>query len=161
MSPFVARIRRGVVVVSGPDAVTWLQGQLSQDVAGLPVGGAAPTFVLSPQGKVAGWGRVARPADDVLRIDVDPGAGPAWIARLGFPAESAPTINSSTNTTGRGGFSDGSGVCLVPPSSSCSGSDSYSESLEMFDVGPTNGLNLNHRLVCEVLVAAGRVRSVR
>ena len=67
MSPFVARIRRDVVVVSGPDAVTWLQGQLSQDVAGLPVGGAAPTFVLSPQGKVAGWGRVARPADDVLR----------------------------------------------------------------------------------------------
>ncbi len=71
-----------MIAAAGPEAVTWLQGQLSQDVAGLAVGAAAATFVLAPQGKVEGWGRVTRVADDALQIDVDPGAGAAWIARL-------------------------------------------------------------------------------
>ncbi len=78
----VARTTRDVLLVHGPEAVTWLQGQLSQDVAGLAVGDAAWTFVLAPQGKVAGWGRVVRVADDAVQVDVDPGAGPAWVARL-------------------------------------------------------------------------------
>ncbi|MBX3285592.1 MAG: folate-binding protein YgfZ [Actinobacteria bacterium] len=78
----VARTTRDVLVVHGPEAVTWLQGQLSQDVAGLAVGEAAPSFVLAPQGKVAGWGRLVRTAEDAVQIDVDPGAGEAWAARL-------------------------------------------------------------------------------
>lgn len=78
----VAPSSRDVLTVRGPEAVTWLQGQLSQDVAGLAVGDAAWTFVLAPQGKVAGWGRVVRVADDAVQVDVDPGAGPAWVARL-------------------------------------------------------------------------------
>ncbi len=78
----VARTTRDVLTVHGPEAVAWLQGQLSQDLAGLAVGDASWSFVLAPQGKVAGWGRVVRTADDAVQIDVDAGAGPAWVARL-------------------------------------------------------------------------------
>lgn len=73
---------RDVVTVTGPDAAPYLQGQLSQDVAGLPVGECAWTFVLSPQGKVDGWGRALRVSTDTFRIDVDLGAGARWDARL-------------------------------------------------------------------------------
>jgi folate-binding protein YgfZ len=78
----VARTTRDVLTVTGHDAVSWLQGQLSQDVARLAPGEAAFTFVLAPQGKVDGWGRIQRTADDAVRIDVDAGAGEAWLARL-------------------------------------------------------------------------------
>lgn len=82
MSPIVCRTTRDLVTVSGPEAIGWLQGQLSQDVEGLPVGEVTWTFVLAPQGKVDGWGRVQRISDDAVRIDVDPGAGERWRARL-------------------------------------------------------------------------------
>ena len=82
MSATHAWTTRDVVTVSGPDAATYLQGQLSQDVAGLVVGASAPSFVLAPQGKVDGWGRVHRTADDAFEIDADAGAGAAWVARL-------------------------------------------------------------------------------
>ncbi|MCB1039203.1 MAG: folate-binding protein YgfZ [Acidimicrobiales bacterium] len=80
--PIVVRCQRDVVTVDGPDAVAYLQGQLSQDVAALAVGAVAWSFILSPQGKVDGWGRVHRTADARFEIDVDPGAGAAWDARL-------------------------------------------------------------------------------
>jgi folate-binding Fe-S cluster repair protein YgfZ len=73
---------RDVVSVAGPDAATYLQGQLSQDVLALSVGDTAPTFVLAPQGKVDGWGRVHRTGEEAYEIDVDPGAGDRWQARL-------------------------------------------------------------------------------
>lgn len=82
MSPIVCRTTRDLITVSGPEAVGWLQGQLSQDVEGLPVGEVAWTFILAPQGKVDGWGRVQRIADDAVRIDVEPGAGGLWQTRL-------------------------------------------------------------------------------
>ena len=82
MTVFVARITRDVITVGGPDAVTWLQGQLSQDIARLAPGEVTLTFILAPQGKVDGWGRIQRTGDDSLRIDVDPGAGEPWLARL-------------------------------------------------------------------------------
>ena len=73
---------RDVVTVCGPDAATYLQGQVSQDVAALAVGETALTFVLAPQGKVDGWGRVQRTGDESFVIDVDAGAGPLWQTRL-------------------------------------------------------------------------------
>jgi len=82
MAAVVHRTTRDLLRIAGPEAVGWLQGQLSQDVAGLPVGEVTWTFVLAPQGKVEGWGRIQRLADDAVRIDVDPGAGAAWAARL-------------------------------------------------------------------------------
>jgi len=82
MSPQVVATSKDIVTVSGPDAVTYLQGQLSQDVAGLAEGETTWTFVLAPQGKVEGWGRVHRLDDDRFSFVVDSGAGEAWGARL-------------------------------------------------------------------------------
>ncbi len=78
----VARTTRDVLTVAGPEAVTWLQGQLSQDVAAIAPGESRWTFILAPQGKVDGWGRLHRLGHEELQIDVDAGAGPAWVARL-------------------------------------------------------------------------------
>ncbi|HUP84358.1 MAG TPA: glycine cleavage T C-terminal barrel domain-containing protein [Acidimicrobiales bacterium] len=68
--------------MSGPDAVTFLQGQVSQDVAALAIGSSAWSFVLQPQGKVDAWFRATRTADDELVLDVDGGFGDALVARL-------------------------------------------------------------------------------
>ncbi|HJR27055.1 MAG TPA: hypothetical protein VJ804_16370, partial [Acidimicrobiales bacterium] len=75
-------IRRDVVVVHGPEAVEFLQGQLSQDVAALAVGASAPALLLQPTGKVDAWLRVTRLEDDRLALDVEDGAGEAVAARL-------------------------------------------------------------------------------
>ena len=80
--PFAVRLARDVVRVSGPDAATFLQGQLSQDVLALPVGACAWTFVLQPQGKVDAWFRISRLAEDDYICDVDAGWGQAVVARL-------------------------------------------------------------------------------
>jgi tRNA-modifying protein YgfZ len=75
-------LERDVVHVEGPEAVDFLQGQLSQDVAGLPVGTATPALLLHPTGKVVAWLRATRLADDAVALDVDAGAGDAVLARL-------------------------------------------------------------------------------
>jgi folate-binding protein YgfZ len=79
---FAVRPGRDLVVVEGADAATYLQGQLSQDVAALAVGDDAWSLVLQPQGKVDAWFRVARVADDRFELDVDAGFGEALVARL-------------------------------------------------------------------------------
>ena len=75
-------IDRDVVSVHGPAAVTFLQGQVSQDVASLPVGGSAWTWVLQPQGKVEALCRATRVAEDHLLLDTDGGWGEALAGRL-------------------------------------------------------------------------------
>jgi folate-binding protein YgfZ len=79
---FAARIARDVLRVSGLDAATYLQGQVSQDVAGLVVGDSAWSFVLEPQGKVDAWFRATRVAEDAFVLDVDGGFGEALARRL-------------------------------------------------------------------------------
>jgi folate-binding protein YgfZ len=73
---------RDVVRVVGPDALSYLQGQLSQDVDALAVGSSARSFVLQPTGKVDAWVRVTRIAADEVVLDVDGGHGDALAARL-------------------------------------------------------------------------------
>ncbi len=73
---------RDLLVASGPDAASYLQGQLSQDVEGLRVGATTRTLLLQPQGKVDAWLRVHRPAPEVFWLDTDPGHGEAAAARL-------------------------------------------------------------------------------
>ena len=75
-------IPRDVVVASGPEAESYLQGQLSQDVAALAVGRSARALVLQPQGKVVAWLRVTRTADDTFLLDTDAGWGAELLARL-------------------------------------------------------------------------------
>lgn len=81
------RLPRDVVRATGKDAVEYLQGQLSQDLAALEPGGVAHSLVLEPTGKVDAWVRVWRPAgsDDgapELLLEVDSGAGPGLLTRL-------------------------------------------------------------------------------
>jgi tRNA-modifying protein YgfZ len=73
---------RDVVRVAGPDAVAYLQGQLSQDIDALAIGSSARSFVLQPTGKVDAWARVTRTAADDVVLDVDGGNGDALAARL-------------------------------------------------------------------------------
>jgi len=73
---------RDAVRVASPDAIAYLQGQLSQDVDGLAVGASAATFVLDPTGKLGTWGRLTRVEDDAVVLDVDGGHGAALVARL-------------------------------------------------------------------------------
>ncbi|HWE69842.1 MAG TPA: hypothetical protein VG205_05740 [Acidimicrobiales bacterium] len=75
-------VERDVLSVSGPDAVTYLQGQSSQDVAGLAVGETAESLLLSPQGKLDAYLRVTRTGDDAFILDTDPGFGEVAKARL-------------------------------------------------------------------------------
>lgn len=71
-----------LVVVEGPDAESFLQGQLSQDVAALAVGAQAWSFVLEPNGHVVALGRLGRDGDERFTLTVDDGAGAAVEARL-------------------------------------------------------------------------------
>jgi tRNA-modifying protein YgfZ len=73
---------RDVVRAAGPDAIEYLQGQLSQDIGALAVGSSARSFVLQPMGKVDAWVRVTRTGADEAVLDVDAGHGDALMARL-------------------------------------------------------------------------------
>jgi folate-binding protein YgfZ len=82
MEPFWVEVPKDVVRVVGPDAASYLQGQLSQEVEALAVGSSAWSFVLQPQGKVDAWFRITREADDAFLLDVDGGFGAALVERL-------------------------------------------------------------------------------
>jgi folate-binding protein YgfZ len=82
MSAGAFRWARDVVEVAGPDAATYLQGQTSQDVAGLGPGQSAWTLVLQPQGRLEAFARVTRVDAERFVLDVDRSAGPALVDRL-------------------------------------------------------------------------------
>ena len=73
---------RDFVRAAGPDAVSFLQGQLSQEVAGLAAGGSTWAFLLQPQGKVVAFLRVLRVGDEEYVLETDAGFGDAVIERL-------------------------------------------------------------------------------
>lgn len=75
-------VERDVLNVSGPDAGTYLQGQLSQDVTGLSVGETTWTLLLQPQGKVDAWLRIHRLEESAFVLDVEAGFGQAALDRL-------------------------------------------------------------------------------
>ncbi|MBI2709451.1 MAG: folate-binding protein YgfZ [Actinobacteria bacterium] len=82
MPSLAHRSQRDIVRVEGPDAGQFLQGQLSQDVAGLAPGAAAWSLLLQPAGKVVAWLRVQRAGPEAFALDVDAGWGAAVEARL-------------------------------------------------------------------------------
>ena len=77
----VVALPRDFVRVAGPDAFTFLQGQLSQDV-GLPAGGSAWALLLQPQGKIVALLRATRLGDEEFVLDTDGGWGPTVVERL-------------------------------------------------------------------------------
>jgi folate-binding protein YgfZ len=73
---------RAVISVSGPDARSYLQGQISQDLLSLAAGDSVEALVLTPQGKLDAYVRVGLVSDDELLLDVEPLYGEATLARL-------------------------------------------------------------------------------
>jgi len=73
---------RDVVTVTGPDAATFLQGQLTQDVVGLAAGSSAWSLILAPAGRVDALVRVWRIDADTFALDTDAGYGEAVVTRL-------------------------------------------------------------------------------
>jgi len=78
----VVNLSRDFIRVSGPQALEYLQGQLSQDLEKLAVGDSALSLILEPQGKVSAFVRVTRSATDEMVLDFDAGFGEAVLARL-------------------------------------------------------------------------------
>ena len=81
-TPFAARIERDVVRAYGADTATFLQGQLSQDVATMVDGESRWSLLLAPTGKVDAWLRATRLGDEEFILDTDAGWGDAVVARL-------------------------------------------------------------------------------
>ena len=75
-------LARDFLRVHGPETFSYLQGQLSQDVANLEVDAAVDSFLLQPQGKVDAFLRVTRFDEDEAVLDVDAGYGQAVLDRL-------------------------------------------------------------------------------
>lgn len=73
---------RQAITASGDDAVTFLQGQLSQDVASMAPGDSRWSLLLQPQGKISAWLRVTRTGGDSFLLDVDAGWADTVVARL-------------------------------------------------------------------------------
>lgn len=117
MTPIAVPIIRDVVVVEGPDAEKYLQGQLSQDVAAIAVGDWAWSLLLAPQGKVEAWLRVSRPTAERFELDVETGFGAAVAARLGrfmIRTDATITENIRPMTAVRGVDVDGAAPILWP-----------------------------------------------
>jgi tRNA-modifying protein YgfZ len=75
-------LQRDVVRASGPDAASFLQGQLSQDVDTIAPRTSALSLLLEPQGKLGLLLRVTRLADDDFLLDTDGGWGEPMRSRL-------------------------------------------------------------------------------
>jgi tRNA-modifying protein YgfZ len=79
---YAVELDRDVVLATGPETASFLQGQLSQDVLALPDGGSAWSWLLAPTGKVDALVRVTRLGADDWLLDTDAGWGEAVLARL-------------------------------------------------------------------------------
>ncbi len=76
------RLARDVIVGRGPEATSYLQGQLSQDVGSFADGASAWSWLLAPNGKVDALLRVTRLSAEEWLLDTDAGWGPGVTARL-------------------------------------------------------------------------------
>jgi folate-binding protein YgfZ len=80
--PFQARIARDLVVVDGPDATSFLQSLVSQDLDPIPAGASAHALLLQPQGKLLVDFYAVRTADDTWWCVCEPGFGAELAAGL-------------------------------------------------------------------------------
>lgn len=75
-------VDRDVVEVVGGDAASYLQGQISQDVASISQGGSAWSLILAPTGKLQAWFRLHHLAANRFLIDIETLWAKPLIARL-------------------------------------------------------------------------------
>lgn len=73
---------RDTVIVAGPEAEAFLQGQMSQDIVAMAVGESRWSLLLQPQGKIDAWLRITRTGDERYLVDVDAGWADKVVARL-------------------------------------------------------------------------------
>ena len=101
MKRFAAdRSPRGLVVARGPDATTFLQSIVSQDLDPVADGAAVPTLLLTPQGKLDVALRALRVGDDWW-LDTDAAYGPRLAAALTrFRIRVKVELEDRTATTG-------------------------------------------------------------
>ncbi|MHB8263725.1 MAG: CAF17-like 4Fe-4S cluster assembly/insertion protein YgfZ [Acidimicrobiales bacterium] len=78
----MAPVEKDIISVHGPDALKYLQGQITQDLSHLEVGNCVDSFILQPSGAIVALVRVTRIREDELLIDVDAGWGKAVAERL-------------------------------------------------------------------------------
>ncbi|HJP15873.1 MAG TPA: hypothetical protein QF762_02770 [Acidimicrobiales bacterium] len=90
------RRERDFVDVSGPEARSFLQGQLSQDIENLNQDSAAWSFLLDPSGLVVAWLRVMCLEEERFLLDMDSGFAKEVIDRLNrFLIRTKCTIEAS------------------------------------------------------------------
>jgi folate-binding protein YgfZ len=78
----VHALPRDVLRIFGPESTSYLQGQCSQDVSTLESGAAVDALLLSPQGKIDAFVRIAKAGPDEFIVDTDVGFGSVVNARL-------------------------------------------------------------------------------
>src|ERR1700755_3636395 len=76
------RSERGMVLVSGPDAAEYLQGQLTNDVESLAVGEGQYAALLDRKGHMQTDFRVLRIAEEEIQLDCEPEPRPAAVKHL-------------------------------------------------------------------------------
>lgn len=80
--PFIAFVDRDVVVVEGPDATSFLQSLVSQDLDPVAVGTGVHALLLQPQGKLVADFYAVRTEPDTWWLLADAGVGEALFAGL-------------------------------------------------------------------------------
>lgn len=96
------RVERGLIVVQGTDAAEYLQGQLTNDIEAIPVGGGSYSALLDRKGRMQSDMRVLRLATDEIWIDVEPeavGAVDRHLTMYSVGREVAVTDQSSSWST--------------------------------------------------------------
>ena len=73
---------RQAVLAEGPETESFLQGQLSQDVASMAPHESRWSLLLHPQGKISAWLRVTRLDGERFLLDVDAGWADEVVTRL-------------------------------------------------------------------------------
>lgn len=82
MTAFWCATARDVILVEGPDALTYLHSQVSNDLRPLQVGASCWAFLLQPTGKVDVLARVWRRDEESFVLDTDAGFGEVLVARV-------------------------------------------------------------------------------
>jgi tRNA-modifying protein YgfZ len=101
-------IERDTLTVNGRDAVKYLQGQLSNDVAALAVGASCWTFLLEPSGKLGFLLRALRTGGESFLLDTEPGVAEAAEARLRrFLIRTKVTLTAGSTSVDISGGGDG------------------------------------------------------
>jgi folate-binding protein YgfZ len=78
----IVPLERDAIRLAGKDAVSYLQGQCSQDISVLGVGDSTDALLLEPRGRIDALIRVTRAGEEELIVDTDGGFGSEVIARL-------------------------------------------------------------------------------